>query len=79
LSAALPPKRVSLLTRAILVVVTLIGIAIAAPRLAAQKVELSIDASKVGANIDRNLFGQFAEHLGQGIYDGIWVGSDSTN
>jgi alpha-N-arabinofuranosidase len=39
---------------------------------------LSIDASKPGAKIDRNLFGQFAEHLGHGIYDGIWVGSDST-
>ncbi|MGO9165455.1 MAG: alpha-N-arabinofuranosidase [Candidatus Sulfotelmatobacter sp.] len=64
--------------RAILVVVTLIGIAIAAPRMAAQKVELSIDASKPGAKIDRNLFGQFAEHLGHGIYDGIWVGFDST-
>jgi alpha-L-arabinofuranosidase len=64
--------------RAIPVVVTLIGIAIAVPRMAAQKVELSIDASKPGAKIDRNLFGQFAEHLGHGIYDGIWVGFDST-
>jgi len=43
----------------------------------AQKVELTIDASKPGAKIDRNLFGQFAEHLGHGIYEGIWVGSDS--
>src|SRR5215475_11323961 len=43
-----------------------------------QKVELSIDASKAGAKIDRNLFGQFAEHLGHGIYDGIWVGRDSS-
>ena len=63
--------------RAFLVVVTLIVLAIAAPRMAAQKVELSIDESKPGAKIDRNLFGQFAEHLGHGIYDGIWVGSDS--
>ncbi|HTZ82566.1 MAG TPA: alpha-L-arabinofuranosidase C-terminal domain-containing protein [Candidatus Acidoferrales bacterium] len=44
----------------------------------AQKVELSLDASKSGAKISRNLFGQFAEHLGHGIYDGIWVGPDST-
>jgi alpha-N-arabinofuranosidase len=44
----------------------------------AQKVVLSIDLSKAGAKIDRNIFGQFAEHLGQGIYDGIWVGPDST-
>lgn len=44
---------------------------------AAQKVELTVDASKPGAKIDRNLFGQFAEHLGTGIYEGIWVGKDS--
>jgi alpha-N-arabinofuranosidase len=64
--------------RAFLVVVTLMFMAIGAPRMAAQKVELSIDVSKPGEKIDRNLFGQFAEHLGHGIYDGIWVGSDST-
>ena len=45
---------------------------------AAQKSEISIDASKPGAKIDRNIFGQFAEHLGHGIYDGIWVGPDSS-
>src|SRR5436190_19814400 len=46
--------------------------------LAADEVELSVDVSKAGAKIDRNIFGQFAEHLGHGIYDGIWVGPDST-
>jgi alpha-L-arabinofuranosidase len=58
----------------------LIGLALIAALtvpLSAQKVELSIDASRPGAKIDRNLFGQFAEHLGHGIYDGIWVGRDS--
>ena len=30
-----------------------------------------------GATINRNIFGQFAEHLGHGIYEGIWVGPDS--
>ena len=44
----------------------------------AQKVELSVDVSKAGAKIDRHIFGQFAEHLGHGIYDGIWVGPDSS-
>src|ERR1044071_8227954 len=43
----------------------------------AQKVELSVDASKAGAKIDRNIFGQFAEHLGHGVYEGVWVGKDS--
>jgi alpha-N-arabinofuranosidase len=43
-----------------------------------ETVALSVDASKAGAKIDRNLFGQFAEHLGHGVYEGIWVGADST-
>ena len=47
------------------------------PASAQQKVELSVDASKPGAKIDRNIFGQFAEHLGHGVYEGIWVGPDS--
>jgi alpha-N-arabinofuranosidase len=45
--------------------------------IAADKVELSVNVSKTGSKIDRNIFGQFAEHLGHGIYDGIWVGPDS--
>jgi len=44
---------------------------------AADTAALSIDVSKPGAKIDRNLFGQFAEHLGTGIYEGVWVGPDS--
>jgi alpha-L-arabinofuranosidase len=63
--------------RSLLVGFTLAVLATTAPMMAAQKVELSIDASKTGAKIDRNIFGQFAEHLGHGIYEGIWVGSDS--
>ena len=55
----------------------LLVLALIAPALAADKVEISVDASKTGATINRNLFGQFAEHLGHGIYDGIWVGPDS--
>jgi len=44
---------------------------------AAETTTITIDAAKTGAKIDRNLFGQFAEHLGHGIYEGIWVGPDS--
>jgi len=40
-------------------------------------IAVRIDASKPGAKIERDIFGQFAEHLGTGIYDGIWVGPDS--
>src|SRR5271167_4935953 len=49
-----------------------------APFAAAQTIKLSVDMSKAGAKIDRNIFGQFAEHLGHGVYEGIWVGPDST-
>ncbi len=38
---------------------------------------VTIDTSKPGAEIDRHIYGQFAEHLGRGIYEGIWVGEDS--
>ncbi|HEY1605789.1 MAG TPA: alpha-L-arabinofuranosidase C-terminal domain-containing protein [Allosphingosinicella sp.] len=40
-------------------------------------VTLKVEADHPGATIDRNIFGQFAEHLGTGIYGGIWVGKDS--
>jgi alpha-N-arabinofuranosidase len=56
----------------------LLSIGAIAPFADAQQVELSVDVSKAGPKIDRNIFGQFAEHLGHGIYDGIWVGLDST-
>ena len=40
-------------------------------------IAVSVDASQFGAKVDRHLFGQFAEHLGKGIYEGVWVGPDS--
>jgi len=57
--------------------ITLLAVTASAPFAGAQKIPLSIDASRAGAKIDRHIFGQFAEHLGHGIYDGIWVGHDS--
>jgi alpha-N-arabinofuranosidase len=38
---------------------------------------VTIHADKLGPKIDRNIYGQFAEHLGRGVYEGIWVGEDS--
>src|SRR5947207_14004155 len=61
-----------------LVCFALITVALTAPFATAQKVDLTVDVSKPGAKIDRNIFGQFAEHLGHGVYEGIWVGPDST-
>ena len=45
--------------------------------LADTDVEISIQADAPGAIIDRHIYGQFAEHLGHGIYQGLWVGEDS--
>lgn len=39
--------------------------------------DLTIRADQRGAQVNRQLFGQFAEHLGAGIYGGIWVGEES--
>ena len=36
-----------------------------------------MDTTHPGATINRHIFGQFAEHLGRGVYEGIWVGPDS--
>jgi len=53
-------------------------VALALPLAArAAPVELTIGADSAAPVIDRNLFGQFAEHLGAGIYGGIWVGEQS--
>src|SRR5580698_1471983 len=38
---------------------------------------LGIHADQPGPTINRNLYGQFTEHLGHCIYGGIWVGEDS--
>ena len=38
---------------------------------------LTVQANAPGPIINRDIFGQFAEHLGRGIYGGVWVGRDS--
>ncbi|MFO1226397.1 alpha-N-arabinofuranosidase [Roseateles sp.] len=43
----------------------------------APRVQLTVATDAPGPEISRHLFGQFAEHLGTGIYGGIWVGKDS--
>ena len=54
-------------------------LAVALPALAQQDLSanLAIRADQPGPQVNRQLFGQFAEHLGAGIYGGIWVGEDS--
>jgi len=38
---------------------------------------VTLHADRPGPVINPNLYGQFAEHLGHGIYGGIWVGPES--
>jgi alpha-N-arabinofuranosidase len=64
----------SRVARAAFAVVLMLGLRAPA---AADQIEVTIDATKTGAKIDRNIFGQFAEHLGEGIYEGVWVGPGS--
>lgn len=56
---------------ALMITVTLATAAQAAP------VTVTIDAKATGPVIARDVFGQFAEHLGRGVYEGVWVGPDS--
>lgn len=44
---------------------------------ASSTIELTIDAASPGPEINKNVYGQFAEHLGRVLYDGMWVGPES--
>ena len=53
---------------------------IAAPAAAAPKpveATVMVDTSKAGPVIEPAIYGQFAEHLGRSVYEGIWVGENS--
>lgn len=42
------------------------------------KATLTIRVDQPGAVINKNIYGQFAEHLGRLIYGGLWVGEESS-
>lgn len=60
------------------VAVALLAPISAAAQTAAGAAQAVLQADKPGAKIDPNVYGQFAEHLGRSIYEGIWVGENST-
>ncbi len=39
--------------------------------------DITVHADKPGATIAPEIYGHFVEHLGRGVYEGIWVGPDS--
>ena len=55
-------------------------VAIAGSASAAAPVQVSVNvrANEPGPVINPNVYGQFAEHLGAGIYEGVWVGEKSS-
>jgi alpha-N-arabinofuranosidase len=56
---------------------TILALSLAACGTAFAQVSVTIDAAKAGPVINKNIYGQFAEHLGTGIYEGMWVGPES--
>ena len=62
---------------AILMLASTLAGTVASPAAAQQTIPGVIHTDQPGPVISRNIQGQFAEHLGSGIYDGIWVGPDS--
>lgn len=41
-------------------------------------VDIDLRINEPGPVLNKNIYGQFMEHLGRGIYEGVWVGSDSS-
>ncbi|MDB5705949.1 MAG: alpha-N-arabinofuranosidase [Sphingomonas bacterium] len=55
------------------------AIALAATAATAEpkQASVTVHADKPGPKVQRQIFGQFAEHLGTGVYGGLWVGPKS--
>ena len=58
-------------------VIALIFAAFALTANAAENVKVTVHADQAGAKINREIYGQFSEHLGSCIYGGLWVGENS--
>ena len=58
---------------------TVAALALTAPAAFAKPLSATatLKADQPGPKINRNIYGQFSEHLGGGIYDGVWVGEGS--
>ena len=56
---------------------TTIAMAFAAGAMAADAVKATIHVDQAGAKINKEIYGQFSEHLGSCIYGGLWVGENS--
>ena len=59
------------------ILTTAIALTVVASVSAAENVKATVHADRAGAKINREIYGQFSEHLGTCIYGGLWVGEDS--
>ena len=61
------------------VLVVLLALASAGPASAGDRIEATLTVSQeaAGPRIEPAIQGQFVEHLGTGVYGGLWVGPDS--
>src|SRR6202167_932340 len=41
------------------------------------KAQITLHTDQAKSTISPEIYGHFAEHLGRGIYEGLWVGEDS--
>ena len=54
------------------------GLLLSGGLFAQQKATAIVNADQGKVIIDKHIYGHFAEHLGRCIYEGIWVGENST-
>jgi alpha-L-arabinofuranosidase len=59
-------------------IVPLVSAQDAAPSAEKAAATLTLRADQPGPVANRNIYGHFSEHLGRCIYEGIWVGQDSS-
>src|SRR5690606_2462548 len=70
-------SRIRSLTRA-LACLAIGSLAFSNPAARADEATGAIHVDQPGPRISRYLYGHFLEHLGRAVYDGVWVGPDST-
>jgi len=66
-----------MIKRLVLLPLTALAAIILSPVSESAEAQLMLDATRSGPVINKNIYGQFSEHLGHCIYEGIWVGPDS--
>ena len=60
-----------------LLILTTIAVGVLTAAMADVPLKATIHADKPGTKINREIYGQFSEHLGSCIYGGLWVGPKS--